>query len=1019
MKPNFALLLSFDGLRLLHRVSTGWHLVGEVALDSPDLAKALAMLRRTAIDLDPRGLRTKLLIPNEQIRYMALDTTRASEDDIVAALDGATPYAVKDLVYDYARGGGRTYIAAVARETLEEAEAFAREHKFAPVCFAAIPEEFTYVGEVFFGPTQMAASLIGPNETVEPDEEPVRVVGKALVRPPEEVAAKPAPVAEVPVSPPVETPVETPVEVPVEVPPPTILPDAAKESAAAPATHDPVLEDLGTPDIPVPEPASDPDPSPASSPASEAPESEPMFASRARPSRAAEGAPSLGGATRPQAPAPLMPTPRHDPGARIEPVFSSRIAASGERHPALRAISQTEPEETPAPVETPEPTEAAATVQPTLAVPVEVPAPVVDLSGAARRRDAPNVASLRPVTTSTEAPHVAPAVTGVSDAALPADARPRRSATVTPLRAVPPPPADGSDDAGPAVEEVEEKERLTVFGARKGQMSRKPRFLGLILTVLLLLVLLAVAAFAAVKGPEGLAQLFGFGKATTEVAATAPADTAPVPSMLDEANADLADAQAPISPAQLGVTAAPLAPDVGAISVPEAPTADAPLSLASAAPEAPVAPPADARPDVTAGLPAADPAAATPPAAAPAANGSAIAQMAAALSALGGTEPEAPQSQAPEAAAPAETAAFPPAPPGTPLSPAEAERLYAATGVWQRADRLPVTPRTESDDDVVMASIDPVSPSRDAIALPPAASLSPDQPLALPRNPPPAGVTFPRDADGNILATPEGTVTPDGIVVYAGAPPVVPPVRPGTEAATVTEVAPDTPLPVTPGGVALASFRPQERPAGLIEDAQRASLNGRTLSELAKIRPEARPGDLAPPPAAAPDNPSADVAAIAAAIAGAGPADPVAGATDLAVARSPLPETRPRNFSRVVQAAAPAPRQTAAVAPQQLVAPATNSARIPAIVPSPTGPVPGGVARAATEANVLNLRELNLIGVYGASNARMALIRTSRGQYVRVTVGDSLDGGRVVAIGENALNYVKRGRTYTLQMPPA
>ena len=44
-------------------------------------------------------------------------------------------------------------------------------------------------------------------------------------------------------------------------------------------------------------------------------------------------------------------------------------------------------------------------------------------------------------------------------------------------------------------------------------------------------------------------------------------------------------------------------------------------------------------------------------------------------------------------------------------------------------------------------------------------------------------------------------------------------------------------------------------------------------------------------------------------------------------------------------------------------------------------------------------------------------IRLSNGRYVRVSVGDSLDGGQVAAISDSALNYVKRGRTVTLQIP--
>ena len=63
------------------------------------------------------------------------------------------------------------------------------------------------------------------------------------------------------------------------------------------------------------------------------------------------------------------------------------------------------------------------------------------------------------------------------------------------------------------------------------------------------------------------------------------------------------------------------------------------------------------------------------------------------------------------------------------------------------------------------------------------------------------------------------------------------------------------------------------------------------------------------------------------------------------------------------------------------------------------------------------VREINLIGVYGTPSNRRALVRLENGRYVRVTVGDTLDGGQVRAISDNALNYVRRGRTITLEIP--
>ena len=50
MKPNFALSLSFDGIRLLHRVSGGWHLVGEAAFAQ----KRLRVSVLTAISIVPQ-----------------------------------------------------------------------------------------------------------------------------------------------------------------------------------------------------------------------------------------------------------------------------------------------------------------------------------------------------------------------------------------------------------------------------------------------------------------------------------------------------------------------------------------------------------------------------------------------------------------------------------------------------------------------------------------------------------------------------------------------------------------------------------------------------------------------------------------------------------------------------------------------------------------------------------------------------------------------------------------------------
>jgi Tfp pilus assembly protein PilP len=74
------------------------------------------------------------------------------------------------------------------------------------------------------------------------------------------------------------------------------------------------------------------------------------------------------------------------------------------------------------------------------------------------------------------------------------------------------------------------------------------------------------------------------------------------------------------------------------------------------------------------------------------------------------------------------------------------------------------------------------------------------------------------------------------------------------------------------------------------------------------------------------------------------------------------------------------------------------------------------VAKKATYANAIDLGKINLIGVYGSANSRRALVRMPSGRYVKVKIGDRLDGGQVAAIADSELSYVKNGKTYVLKI---
>lgn len=1081
MKSNFALSLSFDGLRLMHRVSGGWHMVGEVALDDADVTGALARLRAAADTLEPNGIATKLLIPNDQIKYIAIDGTRATDETVRDALHGATPYNVDELAYDFAKGGGRTYVAAVAKDTLTEAQQFAAEHGFNPVSFAAVPEPFTYIGEAFFGATS--------GKTAQRDDEPVIVIGVADVDLPTveavvEAQDAPAEIVE-------PEPVATAPEEPTTVEPEVVEPEAVEP---APVEPEPVEPSEIEPEHVEPEPveiepvAADPQPDPTD-------DVEPVEA----PSQ---------DTPQPTPDAKADPVPDTPSPADAAPVFASR----------LRAVRNEGRPEAPAPDD--KPAVAVKREEPTLRRPPPSTLAVPTGKGtdampplSAPNRDAVDSPAPLPITTDAPDPDVAPAITGQAPTALPADVAvaaasltvdpdpvdpetkdsQTRGASATALGAASAvggavggmfasrrmARADAKADAADAdtPDARDEKSRLTVFGARKKLKPKpvvggKPRFLGLILTAVLLLFLLAFAAFAAVAAlsEDGFAAWFGFAPAETQIAAT------------------------------------PVDPDLAASGVAAVQPSEPPVAV--------TAPDALASPTAPTG--------------------------------------------------------------GQVLSPEEAARIYAATGVWQRAPRIPQIPRTTSLDAMTLGTAPRPVVRVPASPLASASSVAGDAVIATPIDPPAPDTTFNFDADGLVVATPQGAVTPDGNLIIAGPPPLNPPTRPGTVAPVVTPqeqlaaVVPDTaetlddapegviviagrpaieppvrtgtavpaptpatealasgeaPLvatdgllvlagsppvlpPIRPGTVAtppvvavptpdiptletpvidapvvdpstpdtlpeglnviagpppvlppvrpgtlapqndavvesltddittalatgtaqtpsVETRRPLLRPAGVIQAASAVAnapvLGALTPTEAASFRPSTRPASLAPQPdpeiapepiveqaaVAIVETPRLQIAPeIAAAVqAAANRPNPIVNPTAQAVPVSSRPDPRPRNMDRIVARANDA--QTRAATQVAAVAPRTVA---------PSGPTGSAVAQNATLDNAINLRAVNLIGIYGGSGDRRALVRLGNGRYVRVTVGDRLDGGRVSAISAAALRYTKRGREITLQV---
>ncbi len=287
-------------------------------------------------------------------------------------------------------------------------------------------------------------------------------------------------------------------------------------------------------------------------------------------------------------------------------------------------------------------------------------------------------------------------------------------------------------------------------------------------------------------------------------------------------------------------------------------------------------------------------------------------------------------------------------------------------------------------DDQYLTSVDRSNLSTDTVALPEIASLDTDAPFDAVSLPSQAGQRFELDERGLVTPSAEGTLNPAGVMVYLGRPSSVPP-EPPTRFET-------KPVIIEEVDERLAAIRPRPRPENLVDQFERQQLGGRSRQELASVRPKLRPESLQAPPQVD-ETPTA-----------------------LAVVRVPRPKIRPAGIApRATQQASSASAAQASTANVD-----SNADEVGSFQPrtvNPKIPSSASVARQATIDNAINLRKLNLIGVYGTPANRRALVRLPSGRYKKLKVGDRIDGGNVVAIGDSELRYQKRGKNITLKMP--
>ncbi len=999
MKPSFALNITDTSIGLLHRTARGWLQVGETAFDTADLGEALGYLRGSALGLSPGGLTTKLVIPNSQIKYLELDAPGPNDTDrrnqIRAALVGRTPYNVEDLVFDWSGTGTKVQVAVVARETLDEAEAFAAEHRFNPVSFVGTPPKGDFKGEPWFGPSKLSATLLEKGEKVDRDQDPVQATARDL---------------------------------------PKSHPGAAKAAEASSSdTSETAAKDLAEKDKPT---RAQRRAAAAAAAATDAvgAEADAVEPPAAKIDDAAMAAPETAAAHEPEV-APAVDVPAADvPAGNAFPESADDIAAPAESVPEPVAEAKVEARPVAAEV-------ASASVTDSQAFPEVPPAPAGSDEKLTNKDDlppAPSAAMMAAFASrrATEQPNAKRFGAALSDpnqsrnsgyggadladrlaakSTPPPLSRPKVAPDlppiVTPYRAdeatsssldgpmaksagakasgafVTAPSIPGSRKRKPlpvGVEGLAEgRKSLTKPGGTFASKERgKPRYLGLILTGLLLLFLALIAAWSSFVLGSNDAEQSGTAVVSAPDVVVPPAE---VPAVDDEM---LADSQDPADFDAGNVAAADESIDPAAELTAEATQDSAVPDATAAEAEAPVA--------------AAEPV----------------------------VEP--PVAADPPAAAVAEPAVVEPAP----LEPAPVD---VATTESPNA-----APLNEAQDEIFLATTDEPPLALDPLTLP--QPVAENDALPLPQlEPPPFGTVYQFDADGRIRPTPEGIVTPEGVRLVAGKPSLLPPPRPdaliaaaqptAAEPATGAGVAPllpetaavappDAPFPSDP---ALADARPRPRPADLAPPASEQADDDATLVEpantrIAGLRPLARPtAVLAAGEAARQSTASASLAAQAdqaAAVEAAVQASfqPDANTSPLAVAVSRKPVPRPKDMSRAVEAAvaaavrAPEPQVEEEAQPEADAEPETASA-------APAIPTRASVAKQATYVNAINLSKINLIGVYGTKSNRYALVRQANGRYKKVKVGDSIDGGRVAAISSNELRYQKSGRMVSLKMP--
>ena len=358
-----------------------------------------------------------------------------------------------------------------------------------------------------------------------------------------------------------------------------------------------------------------------------------------------------------------------------------------------------------------------------------------------------------------------------------------------------------------------------------------------------------------------------------------------------------------------------------------------------------------------------------------------------------------------------ETAAGPQVaePEGPALAPAPRRPVAADVAPAQVAPREPSAPDAGDDTAVADAAAEPTTdtPEDIAAAIPPPTP-GPADPAAATT----AGAPAPDEGPTRlILGGSADDVIPDAartVAARRAAP--IPPRRLGTAA----------PVPATPEGtitstvpptrLAALAPRPTAPPDAGSARTARTVPPTRTAPDTAATPPrDQTTAGRTPPPSRPPVRvaitpPTPDTTAEAGTEADAAPP-----ADGVAVLR---PVRRPSGFeSTVAQIRKARDAAEARVAARQ-EAPARTTPRDQLQIPARAR-----VGQVATIEDGINLGDVSLIGIFGKSSARRALIRLPQGRIIRVSNGGKIRGWTVSAISDDAVRIQRRGENRVLRLP--